>query len=53
MWHHVALNSCNPQEQLKAYQNAIDVLQVILISAVSLRRCIDNDLCHDHYIYVG
>ncbi len=29
MWHHVALNSCNPREQLKAYQNAIDVLQVI------------------------
>ena len=28
MWHHVAVNSCNPREQLKAYQNSIDVLQV-------------------------
>lgn len=28
IWHHAALNSIHQKEQLKAYQSAIDVLQV-------------------------
>ena len=28
IWHHAALNSIHKKEQLKAYQSAIDVLQV-------------------------
>ena len=32
MWRHVALNSKAPEDQLTAYQNAVEVLEVWLVS---------------------
>lgn len=37
MWRHVALNSKAPEDQLSAYQNAIEALEVSIAQVLRLR----------------
>ena len=42
MWRHVALNSKAPEDQLTAYQNAVEVLEVWLGIAIAITYALFN-----------